>query len=579
VSFVLSGPVLVMGRCWHSFTTLATFIPLFALLVDRLRTGAVDWRWPVTVGVALGLYYHAGFPQLFVLGCGLMLVHAVALAALGLVPWWRLRWLLPALAFGAAISVPVFFQQWRLAREVAGESPGGGEGVGGNLLPMLLPYPLVQGTLPNGWGNVNLEWNGHFYYSGTVLLAAFLAAMATLVWRRIRAAAPPAPATQSGSQTLQLAVAIPTAVAFLLALGGAGGLWWLMGLLPVGLRNNPFRVLPWVVFFGCLGGAIFLENLLAAARLAAGKGGSLERTRAEAGIAILGLGLVALHLTRVGIAFFVYGFTPYPQLPQQLLAVIGPDASGRQQRVMSFAAMRSSDPSYPLALPHNLPCEYGVPALLGYNPLVQRFGRFNACLQRIADRPREALAAYGVRWLLVHRTDWGGWPPQTQNPFERVFPLLSLLGELGGNPQVPLPELDEFLKVIEVADAAPLAFDASRPRDALPLSMSVAGLDIDLDQADEPRLVVANFLRYPDVVATADGRPVTVTEDEWQRIVAAVPAGASELRIRYRAPWAKAMGFALIPAFIGVVGMVACRRGRESAAGEATDLCLTPAQR
>lgn len=53
-TFVLSGPVLVMARCWHSFSVLPFFIPLFALLADRLRRGPVDWLWPVAVGLALG---------------------------------------------------------------------------------------------------------------------------------------------------------------------------------------------------------------------------------------------------------------------------------------------------------------------------------------------------------------------------------------------------------------------------------------------------------------------------------------------------------------------------------------------
>jgi hypothetical protein len=185
LTFVLSGPLLVMARCWHAFSVLAMFIPLFALFVDRLRTGPVTWRWPVALGVALGAYYHSGFPQLFVLGSGLMLVHAAALVAVGEVPWRRFRWLVPALAFGAALSIPVFYQQWRLSREMSYIDPGGGDGVGGNLLAMLLPYPFVRGTLPNGWGSLNLEWNGHFYYFGTILLVAFLAAVPALVWRRI----------------------------------------------------------------------------------------------------------------------------------------------------------------------------------------------------------------------------------------------------------------------------------------------------------------------------------------------------------------------------------------------------------
>jgi hypothetical protein len=560
LTFVLSGPVLVMARCWHSFSVLPAAIPLFAILVDRLRTGPVTWRWPAALGLVLGAYYHSGFPQLFVLGCGLMLVHAAALAAVGLVPWRRLRWLVPALAFGAALSIPVFYQQWRLSREMPFDIPSGGDGVAGNLLSMLLPYPLVRGTLPNIWGSLNLEWNGHFYYFGTVLLVAFLAAVAGLVWRRIGGRSHGA---HSGdSSRLQVALAVPAVVAFLLALGESGGLWWLMGLLPVGLRNNPFRAMPWFVFFVCLVGARYLEDFIASRQSAAGKSVEDRRLRLLAGIAAIGLVLIALHLTRVGLAFFTYGFRPYSPLPVELAKVVGPDEAGRQQRIMSFAAMRSTDPSYPLAMPHNLPCEYEVPAFFGYDPLVQRFGRYHGCLKRVLAQPRAAFAAYGVRWLLVHRTAWGGWQPETPNRFERVFPFLDLLAKLGDLKEVPLAELNEFVKVIEIPDASPLAFDAARPTDSLPLRMSVAGLDIELAPEPEPRKIVANFLRYPDIVATADGKPAAVTEDEWQRILVEVPADAKAIRIRYSPPRVIGIVMGVLLAAAGAVAMYACGRGR-----------------
>ena len=559
LTFVLSGPVLVMARCWHSFGVLATFIPLFVLLVDRLRSGPVDWRWPVAIGVSLGLYYHSGFPQLFVLGSGLMLVHAAALVAVGAVPWRRLRWLVPALAFGAALSTPVFYQQWRLSREISSSDPGGGDGVGGNLLSMLLPYPLVQGTLPNMWGSLNLQWNGHFYYFGSVLLVAFLAAVAVLAWKRIMVRS--ATTEDGDSSRLQLALVIPAAVAFLLALGESGGLWWLMGLLPVGLRNNPFRAMPWFVFFACLVGARYLEDFIASRQPMAGQNMEVRRSRLLFAIAGIGLVLVALHLTRVGIAFYTYGFRPYPQLPTELAKVVGPDDGGRQQRIMSFAAMRSTDPSYPLAMPHNLPCEYELPAFFGYDPLVQRFGRYNTCLERLLTQPQATLAAYGVRWLLVHRTAWGGWEPETPNHFERVYPFVGLLNKLRGkNRQETLPNLDEYLKVIEIPDAAPMAFDAAQPTDPLPLHMSVAGLGIDLEPAAAARNIVANFLWYPDIVATADGKPAAVTEDEWQRIVVDAPVGARQIRIRYAPPRATGIAIAFTLSLLGAAAVLVCRR-------------------
>jgi hypothetical protein len=560
LTFVLSGPVLVMARSWHAFSVLAAFIPLFALFVDQLRTGPVTWRWPVALGLALGAYYHSGFPQLFVLGSGLMLVHAAALVAVGAVPWRRLRWLAPALAFGAALSVPVFYQQWRLSREISINDPGGGDGVGGNLLSMLLPYPIVQGSLPNAWGNLNLEWGGHFYYFGTVLLIAFLAAVASLAWRRIGGRSHMA--TAGDSSRLQLALVIPAVVAFLLSLGQSGGLWWLMGLLPVGLRNNPFRAVPWFVFFACLVGARYLEDFIASRKAVAGQAVEERRSRLLFGIAGIGLVLVALHLTRVGIAFYTYGFRPYPQLPAELAKVVGPDEGGRQQRIMSFGAMRSTDPSYPLALPHNLPCEYEAPAFYGYDALVQRFGRYNACLERVLTQPQATLAAYGVRWLLVHRTAWGGWEPETPNRFERVYPFVGLLNTLVDNQQLSLQEIDDYLKVIEIPDVSPLAFDTARPTEPLPLHMSVAGLGIDLEPAAAARNIVANFLWYPDIVATADGKPAAVTEDEWQRIVVAVPAGARQIQIRYAPPRATGIAIAFTLSLLGAAAVLVCRRVR-----------------
>jgi hypothetical protein len=92
--------------------------------------------------------------------------------------------------------------------------------------------------------------------------------------------------------------------------------------------------------------------------------------------------------------------------------------------------------------------------------------------------------------------------------------------------------------------------------------MSVAGLDIDLVSESEPRKIVANFLRYPNIVATADGKPAAVTEDEWQRIVLDVPADAKQIRIRYSPPRAPGIVMGLLLAAAGAVAMYACGRGR-----------------
>jgi threonine/homoserine efflux transporter RhtA len=65
-----------------------------------------------------------------------------------------------------------------------------------------------------------------------------------------------------------------------------------------------------------------------------------------------------------------------------------------------------------------------------------------------------------------------------------------------------------------------------------------------------------NVLAWPRLLATADGRPVAVAEDAWGRLVAAVPAGAKKLAIRYRPDWQRGLTLALAPAVMGAIGLV-----------------------
>lgn len=564
LTYVLSGPVIVMARCWHTFAVLSAFIPLFGLLVDQLRTEEPTWRWPVAMGIALGLFYQSGFLQLFVLGCGIMLLHAFALAAVGGMPWRRLGWLLPALAFGAACSFPMFYQQLRVSRDLQGNEPGFGWGAVAGIPAMLLPYPLAIGPMPNDWGNVNLIWAGHCYYFGTVLLLGCLAAGISILrpgHRPSVLASAPMDAPADSFRRVQSPLLVVTLVAFLLALGEWGGLWWLLELLPVGLKNNPFRALPWFVFYACVSGARFFEDFLAGRTSLPGGRAEPRRPLDLAAIAGTGLVLVILHMTRVGgLAFYTYGFRPYPPLDPAIARLVEPDPTGLQNRVVSFAALQTADPSYPLALPRNLPCLHEVPALFGYDPIVERLERYRSCVARVAENPQAALAAYGVRWLLVHRTAWGGWEASPNQVFEQRITFVHLLKSLSHNPEVSPPELAEYVRIFEIPNAAPLAFDESNPSRPLRLEMTTAGLVITLEPEPRPRRIVANFLWYPTMTATADGRPTEVGEDAWQRMVVEVPAGASDLRIRHTPPRGLGIALALLASLAGGVSLMVCRR-------------------
>ena len=556
-TFALCGPLVVMGRCWHAFNSMAVFIPGLALLADALRRGPAGFGWAAVTGVTLGLFYHAGFPQLFVLGSGLFVLSVAILVALGAVPWRRATWLAPALAVGAASAVPMVVQQARISREML-PMPGGGEGIGPNLLSLLLPYPLVTGTLPNGWASGNDHHGGHFYHFGMV--AALLALVAT--WRIVgtvrrgglRAADPVA-----------VTALLMAAVSGLLALGPAGGLWLFTRLLPAGFGNNPFRMLPWVVFYAALLGCLEIDRVAAwiAGRLDSAElprvGGLAGFTRLVRGAAaLLGAMLLAAHVSCLDVAFYLYGFDPYPPLPPALSAALSGD-DGPRHRLVSIAAFRTSDPSFPLALPLDLPAEYRLPALAGYHPVMQSHKGFVGCMNRLMTTPKEGLVAYGVGRVVVHRTLAPAVaPPRSANPFERVYPLSELLPHVDTSREVPIGETGEFVKVFDVPGAMPLASaagDATRP---LPVELRADGIDVDLTGLPEGGRVLVNALWWPQFVARADGLPREAMPDDWNRTVVEVPAGARRLTVRFEPGWARGLVPAAVLMLLGGLTGAGC---------------------
>jgi len=556
-TFSLAGPLVVMGRCWHAFNAMAVFIPGLALLADRLRRGPVGVGWAAATGLALGLFYHAGFPQLFVIGTGMFVLSVAALVGLGAVPRRRAAWLAPALALGAAIAVPMVVQQARLSRDML-PMGGGGDGIGGNLFSILLPYPLVEGRLPNSWASGNDHHGGHFYHFGLVAVVLFLAAIVRIVGdvRRggLRAVDP-----------VTLVLVLMTIVSGLLALGPIGGLWLLTGLLPRGFGNNPFRVLPWLVFNATLLGCLEIDRVAArlADRLDAGElprvGGRAGFTRlVRVAAAVLGAVFLAAHVACLDVAFYLYGFDPYPPLPAPLAAALSED--GRpQHRLVSIAAWRTSDPSYPLAVPHNLPAVYRLPALTGYSPVMQSHRGFVACTNRLMASPKEGLAAYGVRHVVVHRTLAPSVaPPRSANPFERVYPFAELLPHVDMSREAALGDTAEFVRVFDVPGVMPLASaagDAARP---LPVDLRADGIDVDLTALPEGGRVLVNALWWPQFTARADGALLEAVPDEWNRTLVEVPAGAGRLTVRFEPRWSAGLPPAALLAVLGGLAAVAC---------------------
>ena len=110
------------------------------------------------------------------------------------------------------------------------------------------------------------------------------------------------------------------------------------------------------------------------------------------------------HVTCCRGAFYRYGFRPYPQLPDELAAILREPSEDTPYRSVYCAPQRSTvDPAYPFYLPHALPTVYRLPGLLGYNPLFRYKAPYVHAYESIMADVASGLRAYGVRWCLVRR--------------------------------------------------------------------------------------------------------------------------------------------------------------------------------
>lgn len=536
VCVVLSGFSLIGGRSWFDFTPLLVWVPALVISVARLERGPVSWPWALATGLAVGLFFHNGHTQIWAYAVGFTLLAFVLAAGRHRIPARRLAWVLPALGIGLAIAAPLALVQAQFMSSL--ERRGGlGDGISEGILSMLVPCPLVRAEHPNGWGSTDLEYMGQFYYFGTLLAAVtFLSWLAAIAFRL--------PA-RSLARNPWLVLA---AVAFVFALAKPGVLWVLACNLPLLSKfSHPIRFMPFFILYAALGAGVCLERLL---------GRALQPRRWETGLA-LGVGaLMALHVSLARPSFYTYGDRPYPPLPPAMERLLGPGQA--QQRLLSFSCSRSVRPGYTVGLKHSLPSLFGLMSFDGYDPAVERQPETIKTVERLETAPLAAAQAYGIRWLVVHRSAEDPAANAGHNPgewfIERYVAHLQQLPALRARARLALrlPEVT----VWELPGPAPMAFALRAPGTGLPWRASGRGMEVSLPAGASGGEVVANVLWRPWMRVYADGRPLAAAGDEWGRVRASVPAGARTLLVRCEPPWRPGFMLGLLLALLSIGGGV-----------------------
>jgi hypothetical protein len=546
LSFALSGYFLIGGRSWYYMLPVVLWAPLLVVAVEKLRRGAPGLGWAVLSGLAVGAFFHAGNAQMWSYA---ILFVALALAvswSAGELPPRKLMWAAAALLIGIAVAAPLLVVQWTFAAGVERQG-GGGLGILEGLAAMLLPYPLARAQHPNGWGNLDLELMGHFYYAGTLIIGAGVVALGGLVALALAGRLP----RRALAPNLWL---VCGAVALLLAIGNYAPLWGILAKLPgFDKFNHPFKFLPFVVLFLSLGGASFLENQLRAGALRAAWAPVLAAATAA---------LMLFHVTQARPSFYSFGEDPYPPLPAELGEFLISEGAAGPGRVLPIAPRYTMAPGFVASLQHNFPSLFRLPSLEGYDTLVLNTMESRRQWARLVEDPVAAARAYGVRWLIVFDPSLVTRGARADK--ERLSQRQRFLAAALGADGVARVERPDF-QLIELAGARPLAFVASAPARPLELSYRGDGVSVALPDWAAGGPVVLNFLARPGTRVLADGRPLAVTADDWGRIVVTPPAGTRTLVLGYAPPWGQGFLAALVVA-LAAAGLLAVLRRRGAGA-------------
>jgi hypothetical protein len=545
IAFALSGTALMLGRSYSTMAPLFFWTPLLVVAAESLRRRHAGWRWAVGTGLAIGAFCHSGNAQMWIYAVIFFGLAIVLYLATGEIPRASWPWIVVAAAISIAISLLLVIPQLTFMQSVERIGGGGGRGIGPHLMATLLPMPLAWGDHPEGWGNP--ANTGAYYYAGTVLTAAayagFLAlAGVFLVCRGTRAL------IRDNVWLLCMALAL------WIACGSGIGPWSAMSALPLFDKfTGPWKLPIFLHLFGVLAGAQLIERLLSAYRV---------RSRVAVVASAVTIALVLYNVTLTRSAFYDYGDDPYPPLPVEIERILKGETDGPIARVFPVSPDRSRERGFAQSLAVDFATWYEVISAEGYDPFVRQ-AEYRHAWQHLRAKPVEAARAYGIRWVLVHRTATQK-PPLLPGRSRNAMELVHGERQEVSDALMPLTRVRATapdLVLHEVPDADPLAFRGSGH--SLPLKVDQRGVEVDVRGAQRGAAVTVNFLLLPGMIARVDGRPAAIAPDAWNRMVIAVPPGAQRLVVRYAPPWREAwIAAGIVMAFAAIVAMIALRMQR-----------------
>ena len=548
---VLCGWLLIAAASWFYVSPIFVYVPLMIVAVAKLEKSNVGWKWVVALAIVIGLFFHAGNVQFWVYGMMFLWITLFILKWSGQIDWSKMFYATAATLLGVALVCPLLIPQFLQTRDsVRVMSPETGQVVR-QWQAVLLPGPWVNASSPANSIEPAWKTGGLIVYSGTTFSLFFILLLTCFVFYRFDRKA-------IGQNTWTVGAVI----AWFASMGLGGIVWPIMVRLPLLSKFRiPMKFLGFFDIFTVLIGAVVLQRIMLRVR---------RQQLIVGGIAVLTASLLVAVCLMPLPTWYTYPIKPYP-MAQSVLEHI-PNATTRQQRILSLALMRSSSPDYWQEIPHNLPTIYQVPALLGYDPLVGLSATFRKVDENLKTHLLRSCQEYGVEYVFLPndfdnpRLSGTAWyaPMEKYPPVPRseVPPVVAAATVLFHNDE---------LSILHVPDAKPLAFAENAPATSLPVKLGTNGFDVDVASVAGTR-VIANFLWYPEMRAELDGQVINTRADSWQRIAIDVPTGARKVQVRFVSEWRKGFLCAMLAALAAIAcGFLALRfKGSGAAATTAS---------
>ncbi|WP_144970415.1 hypothetical protein [Bremerella volcania] len=471
-SFVLGAYVIFMGRAWYYTYPTLVFLPLIAWATHDLVARPATLRRIIWWGVLCGVYFHAGNAQLWVYT--MFFCGLMFLIKVVSSKVWMQKWIALALASLVALVIasPLLVAQYQLVANVDRDGSS---------------FASMQDCFLN-----YLLWTsgGYAAYTGSFLFGTALLSIALRRWD---------------------AWCVLGIVAILSSLGKPGGIWFIMADSPVFEKfQHPFKFVLFATFFMLVRGAIYVDW-----------------TRVLRLSAVLNLILLVAFTWNRGADHA--SDMPYAPLSAASDQLLGSD------RIYSFASSRLLGEKYAQSMTNNFALYYGKNSISSYSDgLTYELSEQIRQREHIQAHPREALQAYGCRWIIVHQS----FEIVRANPQAHAFAWSAV------QTQVPIFEsLQPYLierhrephqVIYELPDAAALAFPQGVPVQPLPMEVNGSWMRVELEGLrPEQNKIIVNFLMRPGYAATQGAKTLPIEADQWGRMQVTLDDHEEDLVITY----------------------------------------------